>query len=175
MSIASVIIVSQSLPESYFFFWLRLTCSAGTKVFHHCLSLPRRPRSQACHAFLPTWVGMRDKPKNVCMGGYHCMCLASFWKVFQLWLKSVISQGHKPQQLLNKSGTRNIESHFLFAEINRCVVNNGGCHQNATCTVDITLPGFRSCMCNRDFTGDGLFCAGKCTLQTLLQVIRRCF
>ena len=25
----------------------------------------------ACHAFLPTWGGTRDKPKNVCLGGYH--------------------------------------------------------------------------------------------------------
>ena len=86
----------------------------------------------------------------------------------------LISEGHKLQQLSNKSGAQSVESHFLFAEINRCVVNNGGCHQNATCTVDITMPGFRSCLCNRDFTGDGLFCAGKYNLQSLLPVIRRC-
>ena len=53
-----------------------------------------------------------------------------------------------------------ILNHFVFTEINSCAVNNGGCHQNATCSVDINLPGFRSCKCNGGFTGDGFFCFG---------------
>ncbi|KAJ7377675.1 Stabilin-2 [Desmophyllum pertusum] len=43
-------------------------------------------------------------------------------------------------------------------EINNCVVNNGGCDKNATCSVDINQPGFRSCQCNGGFTGDGFVC-----------------
>lgn len=43
-------------------------------------------------------------------------------------------------------------------EINACAVNNGGCHQNATCVKNITLPGSRSCKCNAGFTGDGFVC-----------------
>ena len=43
------------------------------------INLPRK-RSKARHAFLPTWGGTRDKPKNVCVGGYGTIGLIVCFK-----------------------------------------------------------------------------------------------
>lgn len=49
---------------------------------------------------------------------------------------------------------------LLFLAINTCIVNNGGCHPNATCSIDLSQPSFRSCTCQQDFSGDGVVCIG---------------
>lgn len=52
------------------------------------------------------------------------------------------------------------------AAIDTCIVNNGGCHRNATCSIDMSQPGFRSCQCNDGFTGDGFICVAIDPCQT---------
>jgi len=37
-----------------------------------------------------------------------------------------------------------------------CAIDNGGCHQNASCT--LTVGGNVECSCNQCFEGDGLNC-----------------
>ncbi|XP_067024545.1 stabilin-2-like [Acropora muricata] len=44
------------------------------------------------------------------------------------------------------------------AAIDTCLVNNGGCHSNANCSIDLSQPSFRSCKCHQDFEGDGEVC-----------------
>lgn len=50
--------------------------------------------------------------------------------------------------------------------INTCLVNNGGCHQNANCSVDLRKPSLRSCKCQDDFQGDGEICIAIDPCQT---------
>ena len=51
-------------------------------------------------------------------------------------------------------------------EIDNCLVNNGGCSVNATCTK--TGPGTNTCACNSGFTGNGVTCTdiNECTNGT---------
>ncbi|WP_395833889.1 carboxypeptidase regulatory-like domain-containing protein [Cystobacter fuscus] len=44
---------------------------------------------------------------------------------------------------------------YVIDDLNECLVNNGGCSANASCT---NFPGSRTCTCNAGYTGDGLTC-----------------
>lgn len=46
----------------------------------------------------------------------------------------------------------------MFAAVDPCLVNNGGCSLDAVCKR--TRPGLRDCVCNNGFAGDGLVCIG---------------
>ncbi|WP_245767871.1 carboxypeptidase regulatory-like domain-containing protein [Stigmatella erecta] len=48
-----------------------------------------------------------------------------------------------------------LSQEFVIGDTNECMVNNGGCSVNATCT---NLPGSRTCACNDGYTGDGISC-----------------
>ncbi|WP_232293440.1 lamin tail domain-containing protein [Stigmatella aurantiaca] len=48
-----------------------------------------------------------------------------------------------------------LSQEFVISDTNECMVNNGGCNVNATCT---NLPGSRTCACNSGYTGDGISC-----------------
>jgi hypothetical protein len=49
---------------------------------------------------------------------------------------------------------------FLPRSAESCNVANGGCHSQATCSID-ELTGTRVCACKTGFTGNGTFCAGE--------------
>jgi len=42
----------------------------------------------------------------------------------------------------------------------RCAINNGGCHNNATCASN---DGSSTCICNTGYAGNGVICTGKWT------------
>ena len=46
----------------------------------------------------------------------------------------------------------------VFAAVDPCPNNNGGCSADATCTF---VNGARSCTCKTGFTGNGFVCAGE--------------
>jgi hypothetical protein len=46
----------------------------------------------------------------------------------------------------------------VFAAVDPCPNNNGGCSADATCTF---VNGGRSCTCKTGFTGNGFACAGE--------------
>ncbi|EDO28162.1 predicted protein [Nematostella vectensis] len=49
----------------------------------------------------------------------------------------------------------------LFVDVNECDTSNP-CHVNATCTNTV---GSYECSCKPGLVGDGLKCAGKCTVK----------
>jgi len=55
--------------------------------------------------------------------------------------------------------TCNFDAHLgIFADVNECVTNNGGCHSRAICS---NTAGSRTCTCRTGFTGSGLVCTGN--------------
>jgi hypothetical protein len=60
-------------------------------------------------------------------------------------------QTQLPDETLSASTSRD----YVIEDLNECLVNNGGCSENASCT---NLPGSRTCACNPGYTGDGLTC-----------------
>lgn len=66
------------------------------------------------------------------------------------------------------------------AAINPCETSNGGCSVKAECRR--TTPGYRVCVCNAGYTGDGIVCFGKYSLyayrlsemETQLDVLMLC-
>ncbi|WP_224366411.1 carboxypeptidase regulatory-like domain-containing protein [Hyalangium versicolor] len=60
--------------------------------------------------------------------------------------------------LPNQTFSASVSQEFVMGDRNECLVNNGGCSENATCT---NLPGSRTCACNSGYTGDGLTCVER--------------
>ena len=52
---------------------------------------------------------------------------------------------------------------LLFADVNECLVKNGGCDKHAKCTNTV---GSRTCTCNTGFVGTGIKCIGKLGIIT---------
>ncbi|WP_225409000.1 carboxypeptidase regulatory-like domain-containing protein [Stigmatella hybrida] len=48
-----------------------------------------------------------------------------------------------------------LSQEYVMADNDECMVDNGGCNVNATCT---NLPGSRTCACNAGYSGDGISC-----------------
>ena len=63
---------------------------------------------------------------------------------------------------------------FIFADINECLTNSGGCHSDATCTNTV---GAHTCVCNNGFTGSGTTCSGRLWYCIILfhNISRPCF
>jgi len=57
-------------------------------------------------------------------------------------------------------------------DVNECLVNNGGCHANATCNNTL---GSYVCTCATGFTGNGISCTGKRQRWTCLQTHPICW
>jgi hypothetical protein len=57
----------------------------------------------------------------------------------------------RPDETFSVSASRD----YVIEDLNECLVNNGGCSVNATCT---NLPGSRTCACKPGYTGDGITC-----------------
>ena len=51
-----------------------------------------------------------------------------------------------------------------FSDINKCAIDADICDTDAACT---NTPGGFTCTCNQGYTGDGVTCMGKCSLQVL--------
>jgi hypothetical protein len=63
--------------------------------------------------------------------------------------------GYLQTQLSDETFSTSTSRDYVIEDLNECMVNNGGCSTNATCT---NLPGSRTCACNPGYTGDGLTC-----------------
>ena len=55
---------------------------------------------------------------------------------------------------------------WIITDINECLLEEGLCHENATCSDVVGGEDSYICTCNPGFSGDGLSCVGKLTFVT---------
>jgi hypothetical protein len=63
--------------------------------------------------------------------------------------------GYLPTSLPDETFSGSTSRQYVIDDLNECLVKNGGCSANASCT---NFPGSRTCTCNTGYTGDGLTC-----------------
>jgi hypothetical protein len=74
---------------------------------------------------------------------------------FNLQLQPGWGSGYLVTPLPDEVFSGSLSKDYVIADLNECVVDNGGCSVNASCT---NLPGSRTCACNPGYVGDGLTC-----------------
>jgi hypothetical protein len=70
-------------------------------------------------------------------------------------LNPASASGYLQTSLPDETFSAATSKQYVIDDLNECLVNNGGCSVNASCT---NLPGSRTCTCNAGYTGDGLTC-----------------
>lgn len=87
--------------------------------------------------------------------GPRCLCAAGFEG------NGTVCQG---KSFLLSDSCSLVTKGVLCVARDPCLVENGGCSPDAVCKR--TRPGWRDCVCNNGFSGDGLVCVGGFTAKT---------